>query len=94
MSTRASAAVFVLLFGAVLYCAVRDAVRIQSDIEGRTTAALITATMPWASVRMDGRTVTLVGVAPTGAARLRAARVVASVRGVDQVNNRIQVAGS
>lgn len=88
---RASPLVFVLLFAAILFCGVRDALRIQADIRTRATTAMIAATMPWAQVRVDGRNVTLVGAAPDAAARLRAGRVAASVPGVVAVDNRIAV---
>jgi len=82
---------FAALVGAVFWCAPREARRIQSSIHARASGALIAATMPWAVVETDGRTVTLSGTAPTPDLRLRAGQVAAAVEGVVAVRNRMLV---
>ena len=64
----------------------RAAPRIEHDIAARASVALVNAGLDWARVAMDGRTVTLSGIAPTTAARDEAVATVRRVPGVKAVN--------
>lgn len=60
--------------------------RVEDDVAMRVGAALETG-HAWAERRVDGRTVTLTGMAPNAAARDAAGATAASVRGVRRVAN-------
>jgi outer membrane protein OmpA-like peptidoglycan-associated protein len=66
----------------------REAPLIEDDIRERTTAALESAQIAWARFEVDGRDVTVLGEAPSAAARNTAYRLVAQLEGVRLVRIR------
>ncbi|PRD45838.1 hypothetical protein C5748_01480 [Phyllobacterium phragmitis] len=61
--------------------------RVENDLASRTSAALA-GDYSWASVDLDGRDLTLKGVAPDERAQAAAAKIAAAVPGVRSVENR------
>jgi outer membrane protein OmpA-like peptidoglycan-associated protein len=66
----------------------RQAPLIEQDIRERATAAFTEAGYDWAQLIVDGRDITLAGVAPSAAARSAAYRVAAHLEGVRLARNR------
>ena len=65
---------------------------IQEDILNRTAGALSAAPTKWAKVAVEGRNVSLTGIAPSEALREKAVETAGAVRGVVSVNDRLTVA--
>ena len=61
---------------------------IEQDISDRARDAFTEAGISWAQLVVDGRDLTLVGVAPSAAARSAAYRLAAQLDGVRLVRNR------
>jgi outer membrane protein OmpA-like peptidoglycan-associated protein len=66
----------------------RQAPLIEQDIRERATAAFTEAGYDWAQLMIDGRDITLAGVAPSAAARSAAYHVAAHLEGVRLARNR------
>jgi len=64
---------------------------VPDDVLGRTQAALTAAGMDWAVPSVDGRDVTLTGVLPGEALRSKVLDLVAGVRGVRVVKDRLEL---
>ena len=60
---------------------------IEQDLAARTNAALVEAGEAWASIALDGRDVSLTGVAPSEGAKTQAAEIARSVWGVRVVQD-------
>ncbi len=65
---------------------------IQEDIQTRTSTVLSSVPTDWTHVAVDGRNVTLTGIAPTEELREKAADMARAVAGVVSVDNQITVA--
>src|SRR5580765_7449358 len=66
----------------------RQAPLIEQDIRERATAAFSDAGIAWAQIVVDGRDITVFGVAPSAAARSAAYRIAADLEGVRLARNR------
>ena len=75
----------------LLLCVRVHAPAIEAELAGQTRAALSGEAVRDLAVGLDGRDVVLTGTVASDAARARAARLAASVRGVRAVDNRLGV---
>jgi OOP family OmpA-OmpF porin len=66
----------------------RQAPLIEQDIRERATTAFSDAGIAWAQIVVDGRDITVFGVAPSAAARSAAFRIAADLEGVRLARNR------
>lgn len=67
---------------------------IETDLLGRTQAALTENAYDWAGTTIDGREITLNGIAPSLAAKEDAGRIAADIYGVRTVTNNLEVLSS
>lgn len=88
---RLVTSVIVFLTIAVV-CVAFKGPRIEADIQGRTSEALVAEGYLWATVEIHGRDISLVGTAPSAALRASAAAEAAAVWGVRVVDNLLEVA--
>ncbi len=82
----------VLLALLLFWCLRNHPPAIESALTQRTNSELARKGWGWANSDLDGRDVTLTGVAPTKQDRLAAAQIVSGVDGVRVVDNQITVA--
>lgn len=75
----------------VFLCVRNNTADIQEDILNRTASALSVAPTQWAKVAVDGRNVTLTGVAPSEALREKAVERAGAVWGVVSVDGQLTV---
>ncbi len=76
----------------IFLCVRKHTPVIQDDIQTRASSVLSSVPTDWSNVAVDGRNVTLTGVAPTEALRDKAAEMAHTVPGVVSVDNQITVA--
>lgn len=75
----------------LFFCVSRHSPVIEADLSERSRAVLNANNMSWANIALDGRDVTLTGVAPSAKLRASAAELAGSIWGVRSVNNELQV---
>jgi OOP family OmpA-OmpF porin len=75
----------------VFLCVRNNTAEIQEDILNRTASALSAVPTKWAKVAVDGRNVTLTGIAPSEALREKAGERAGAVWGVVSVDNQLTV---
>ncbi|MEM9878918.1 MAG: OmpA family protein [Pseudomonadota bacterium] len=73
---------FMLLFGLFYMAKATRTLPIEADLNTRAQAALASAEIDWAKVRVNGRRAVLTGLAPSPDAAQRALKTVARVRGI------------
>lgn len=78
----------ILVLLTVSFCAPH----IQQDLQSKTTKALQENGMHWAKVNLDGRDMTLGGIAPTEALQHQAESIARDVWGTNQIDNQITLA--
>jgi outer membrane protein OmpA-like peptidoglycan-associated protein len=91
MATRSSTMLIASLTALTLFVVVgirRQAPLIEQDIRERATAAFADADLDWAQLVVDGRDLTVFGVAPSAAARSAAYGIAAGLEGVRLARNR------
>lgn len=76
------------------FCIKHHSSDIQNDISERSSATLLETGLPWASLNVEGRDVTLSGIAPSPVAKIQAQRIVEGIAGVRWVNNQITIGES
>ena len=68
--------------------------QIETHLSVTARSALNGSAFGWAAVQVDGRELTLTGIAPDESSRAMAAQLVLGVDGVRNVDNRLQVAAA
>ena len=66
--------------------------QIQTDLGNKAVAALQSAAFGWAEVSVDGRDLTLSGIAPDAATRISASHLMSQIAGLRRVSNTLSLA--